>query len=89
MNFILENSGFHHFIVSSRDFHVRTHKFLLELGFRKEVRKYISFYYITVSVFLSHQVPKTERKKRRKKESDLVSCNLAFFALCYKVIFKL
>ena len=78
MNFILENSVFHHFIVSSCDFYVRTHKFLLELGFRKEVRNYISLYYITVSIFLSHQVPKTERKKRRKKESDLVSCNLFF-----------
>lgn len=46
------------------------------LSICNEVRKYVHLCYITVSSFLSHQVPKTERKKRRKKETDLVSYNL-------------
>lgn len=55
------------------------------LSICKEVRKYVSPCYITAFVFISHQVPKAERKKRRKKETDLVSHNL----LCYKkVIFR-
>ena len=63
MNFILENSGFHHFIVSSRDFYVRTHKFLLELGFRKEE----SILVFIISQFL-YFFPIRCQKQRERKE---------------------
>lgn len=73
MNIVLANFKFYHICLLY---------YLLSknLSICKEVRKYVGLCYITVFIFISHQVPKTERKKRRKKETDLVSHSL----LCYK-----
>lgn len=53
------------------------------LSICKEVRSMVGFCYSTVSVFISYQVPKTDRKKRRKKETDLVSHSHLCYIISY------
>lgn len=80
---------FSHLLTSTSYFLLKNKDLLTLLPVEQNLsicKEKIMLVFITISVFLSHQVPKTERKKRRKKETDLVSYDLFF--MLNKMIFR-